>query len=406
MNNNHNWLIPIFAPMEKQGLTRPQLATMTVAAGICVANIYYNQPLLKVMAHDLQVSERQIGLIPVLTQTGYALGLFFLTPLGDKIPRKRLIGGLLVLLILALAGMSLAPGIMAIYVMCLLTGTSAVIAQVILPMAAGMDPDNKGKNVGIIFTGILTGILAARVFSGYVATWLSWRWVYAISAGMVLVAGIFLQVVLPAVRQTFQGTYAQLLGSTLQQIGRFALLRRTALLGALVFGVFCSFWTTLTFHLGGPPFNYASDIIGLFGLLAIGGALLAPVFGKMADKRHPARSLVMTIGLILAGVLLVMALPDNLYATMAAVLLLDIGVQATQVSNVATIYSLDAAAHSRINTVYMTAYFLGGSIGTFAGVQCWHAGGWHLVTWQLFLWGVLALALALYQWRKVVILTP
>jgi predicted MFS family arabinose efflux permease len=390
--------------MEKQGLTRPQLATMTVAAGICVANIYYNQPLLKVMARDLQVSERQIGLIPVLTQTGYALGLFFLTPLGDKIPRKRLIGGLLVLLILALVGMSLAPGIMAIYVMCLLTGASAVIAQVILPMAAGMDPDNKGKNVGIIFTGILTGILAARVFSGYVATWLNWRWVYAISAGMVLVAGIFLQVVLPAVRQTFQGTYAQLLGSTLQQIGRFALLRRTALLGALVFGVFCSFWTTLTFHLGGPPFNYASDIIGLFGLLAIGGALLAPVFGKLADKRHPARSLVMTIGLILSGVLLVMTLPDNLYATMAAVLLLDIGVQATQVSNVATIYSLDAAAHSRINTVYMTAYFLGGSIGTFVGVQCWHAGGWHLVTWQLLVWGLFALALALYQWRKVIIL--
>jgi predicted MFS family arabinose efflux permease len=391
--------------MEKQGLTRPQLATMTVAAGICVANIYYNQPLLKDMARDLQVSERQIGLIPVLTQTGYALGLFFLTPLGDKMPRKRLIGVLLALLILALVGMSLAHGIMAIYTMCLLTGASAVIAQVILPMAAGMDPDNKGKNVGIIFTGILTGILAARVFSGYVATWLNWRWVYAISAGMVLLACIFLLTVLPVVRQTFQGSYAQLLGSTLQQIGRFALLRRTALLGALVFGVFCSFWTTLTFHLGGPPFNYASDSIGLFGLLAIGGALLAPVFGKQADKRHPARSLVLTIGLILAGILLVMALPNNLYATMAAVVLLDIGVQATQVSNVATIYTLDAAAHSRINTVYMTMYFLGGSIGTFVGVQCWHAGGWHLVTWQLFVWGVAALALALVGWRKLATLT-
>jgi predicted MFS family arabinose efflux permease len=405
MNNNHNWLIPIFAPMEKQGLTRPQLATMTVAAGICVANIYYNQPLLKDMARDLQVSERQIGLIPVLTQTGYALGLFFLTPLGDKMPRKRLISYLLILLILALAGMSLVPGIMAIYLMCLLTGASAVIAQVILPMAAGMDPDNKGKNVGIIFTGILTGILAARVFSGYVATWLNWRWVYAISAVMVLVAGIFLQAVLPEVRQTFQGTYVQLLGSTLQQIGRFALLRRTALLGALVFGIFCSFWTTLTFHLGGPPFNYATDIIGLFGLLAIGGALLAPVFGRLADKRHPARSLVMTIGLILSGVLLVLAFPNDLWATMAAVVLLDIGVQATQVSNVATIYTLDAAAHSRINTVYMTAYFLGGSIGTFVGVQCWHAGGWHIVCWQLLLWGVVALALALESWRKLATLT-
>ncbi len=250
--------------MVRKGLTRSQLATMTVAAGIIVANIYYNQPLLKDMARELHVDERRIGYISVLTQTGYALGLFFLTPLGDKMRRKRLILYLLTLLILALTGMALARGLAAIYIMCLLTGTTAVIAQVILPMAAGMDPENKGRNVGIIFTGILTGILAARVFSGYIATWLNWRWVYGISAGMVLVTGIFLQRVLPDMPRTFDGTYAQLLRSTLQQVKRFALLRRTAALGALVFGIFCSFWTTLTFHLSGAPFHYSTAIIGLF----------------------------------------------------------------------------------------------------------------------------------------------
>ncbi len=374
--------------------------TMTIAAGICVANIYYNQPLLKDMARDLHVDERKIGLIPVLTQSGYALGLFFLTPLGDKVPRKKLMLYLLVLLIASALGMAVASGLTAIYAMCLCVGAASVIAQVILPMAAGMDPANKGKNVGIIFTGILTGILAARVVSGYVATWLNWRWVYGISAGLVLLAGVGLQTMLPKIQPAFEGSYVELLRSTLQQVRRFSLLRETAALGALVFGVFCSFWTTLTFHLGGPPFNYPADIIGLFGMLAIGGALLAPVFGKLADKRHPARSQVMTICLIITSVLLLMAMPNGLIATMAAVLLLDIGVQATQVTNVATIYTLDAAAHSRINTVYMTCYFLGGSFGTFAGVQCWHAGGWPLVTWQLLAWSVVALVLALVQLRK------
>ena len=387
--------------MENQGLTKPQLATMTIAAGICVANIYYNQPLLKDMARDLRVDERQIGLIPVLTQSGYALGLFFLTPLGDKVPRKKLMLYLLVLLIASCLGMAVAKGLIAIYAMCLCVGAASVIAQVILPMAAGMDPGNKGKNVGIIFTGILTGILAARVVSGYVATWLSWRWMYGISAGLVLLAGVGLQTMLPKIRPAFEGSYAELLRSTVKQIRRFSLLRETAGLGALVFGVFCSFWTTLTFHLGGAPFNYPANIIGLFGLLAIGGALLAPVFGKLADKRHPARSQVMTIGLIIMGILLIVAMPNSLAATIGAVLLLDIGVQATQVTNVATIYTLDAAAHSRINTVYMTCYFLGGSIGTFAGVQCWHAGGWPLVTWQLLVWSLGALALAVRQLRKV-----
>lgn len=386
--------------MEKKGLTRPQLVTMTVAAGICVANIYYNQPLLKDMARDLQVDERRIGLISVLTQSGYALGLFFLTPLGDKVPRKRLMLYLLVLLIASCLGMAVAKGLMAIYAMCLCVGAGSVIAQVILPMAAGMDPENKGKNVGIIFTGILTGILAARVMSGYVATWLNWRWVYGVSAGLVLVAGIGLQVMLPNIKPAFEGSYIRLLGSVLQQVRRFSLLRETAALGALVFGTFCSFWTTLTFHLGGAPFNYGADKIGLFGVLAIGGALLAPVFGKLADKRHPARSQVLTTCLMITSILVMMAMPGGLAATIVTVLLLDIGVQATQVSNVATIYTLDPAAHSRINTVYMTAYFLGGSIGTFAGVQCFHMGGWPLVTWQLLAWSAGALVLALVGWRK------
>src|ERR1700744_2544810 len=245
----HNAVCLIFAAMKKKGLTRPQLMTMTVAAGICVANIYYNQPLLTDMARDLQVDERKIGLIPVLTQSGYALGLFFLTPLGDKVPRKKLMLYLLVLLIASCIGMALAQGMIAIYAMCLCVGAASVIAQVILPMAAGMDPVNKGKNVGIIFTGILTGILAARVVSGYVATWLSWRWVYGISSGLGLLVGIGLQTMLPNIRPAFEGSYAELLRSTIKQIRRFSLLRETAGLGALVFGAFCSFWTTLTFHL-------------------------------------------------------------------------------------------------------------------------------------------------------------
>ena len=352
------------------------------------------------MARDLQVDDRKIGLISVLTQSGYALGLFFLTPLGDKVPRKRLMLYLLVLLIASCLGMAVAKGLMAIYAMCLCVGAGSVIAQVILPMAAGMDPENKGKNVGIIFTGILTGILAARVVSGYVATWLNWRWVYGVSAGLVLFAGIGLQVMLPNIKPAFEGSYIRLLGSVLQQVRRFSLLRETAALGALVFGTFCSFWTTLTFHLGGAPFNYGADKIGLFGVLAIGGALLAPVFGKLADKRHPARSQVLTTCLMITSILVMMAMPGGLVATIVTVLLLDIGVQATQVSNVATIYTLDPAAHSRINTVYMTAYFLGGSIGTFAGVQCFHMGGWPLVTWQLLAWSAGALVLALVGWRK------
>ncbi|MEO6499224.1 MAG: MFS transporter, partial [Mucilaginibacter sp.] len=198
----------------------------------------------------------------------------------------------------------------------------------------------------------------------------------------------------------FTGNYGQLLKSTFAQVRRFAVLRKTALLGALVFGIFCSFWTTLTFHLSGAPFYYSSGVIGLFGILAIGGALLAPFFGKLADKGSPARLHLITVLMLIAGVLIIKLFPYNIISFIAAVLLLDIGVQATQVTNVATIYTLDAEAHSRINTVYMTTFFIGGAIGTLAGVQCWRMGGWAMVTWQMLVWGILALLVVVSSFRK------
>jgi predicted MFS family arabinose efflux permease len=386
--------------MSSKGITKTQTAIMAITAGVCVANIYYNQPILNDIAHSLRISESRIGLIAVLTQAGYGLGLFFITPLGDKINRKKLILILQGLLVVALLGISFTTSLYGIFAMSLLIGLLSVAAQVIMPMAASMDPINRGRTVGIVITGILVGVLAARVISGYIAEWLSWRYVYGISAGMVLIAAVAVQFSLPDAKQEFSGNYVQLLASTISQIKRFAVLRNTALLGALVFGAFCSFWTTITFHLSGAPFNYSTDKIGLFGLLAIGGALVAPFFGKLADKGNPARSQLFSVSLLIISIILIKIFAYNLFAFVVAVLLLDIGVQATQVTNIATNYSLDATAHSRINTIYMTSYFIGGAVGTYIGVVCWQAGGWPTVTWQLLLWSTLALVIVISSLRK------
>jgi len=198
---------------------------------------------------------------------------------------------------------------------------------------------------------------------------------------------------LPNGRNEFKGHYFQLLQSVLFQIKRFALLRKASLIGALLFGVFCSFWTTLTFHLSGPPFNYHSDTIGLFGLVAIAGALMAPYIGKLADKGNAKRSLLLAVGMIIFSLALMKLLPDSVIILVIAVILLDIGIQGMQVTNVAMIYTLDQNSHSRINTIYMTSYFIGGAIGTFVGLQCWKYGGWNLVLWQMLLWSFLALGI-------------
>ena len=380
---------------ENKALSKFQILLMAIAAGASVANIYYNQPILKEIASTFKVTENEAGTISMLSQIGYGLGLFFISPLGDKINRKNLILTLLSLLFVTLLLMTMASNIHEVWGLSIFIGILSVSVQVILPMAASLDSVNRGKTVGTIFSGILIGILAARVFSGFVAEWLSWRYVYGFSAILILIVTLLLKVYLPDVRNEFKGHYFQLLQSALRQIKRFSLLRKASLTGGLLFGVFCSFWTTLTFHLSGPPFYYHADIIGLFGLVAIAGALMAPVFGKLADKGNANRSLIWAVSMIIFSLLLMKFLPNSVVILVIAVLILDIGVQAMQVTNVSMIYTLDETSHSRINTIYMTSYFIGGALGTYVGLLCWKHGGWGLVLLQMLLWSILALGIVL-----------
>ncbi|MEH2070723.1 MAG: MFS transporter [Nostoc sp.] len=380
--------------MEKQissnGLTKVQVLIMAIAAGVCVANIYYNQPILKDIASSFGVTESEAGSVSVLSQVGYGFGLFFLIPLGDKINKKKLILSLLACLFCLLIVMTFAQNIVEVWILSVAIGIATVSAQVILPLAASIDRVTTGQTVGNIFTGILIGILAARVVSGYIAEWLGWRYVYGFSAVMILIVTVLLNIYLPNVKNEFTGYYWELLKSTLHQLKRFSLLRETSLIGGLLFGVFCSFWTTLTFHLSGAPFHFQSDTIGMYGFVAIAGALMAPVFGKLADRGNSQRSLTFAVLLVIASLVIAKIASGSAVAIAVAVLLLDVGVQAMQVTNIARIYTLDAQSNSRINTVYMTTYFIGGAVGTSIGLLCWNLGGWNLVTWQMLVFTLLA----------------
>ncbi|MGE5682912.1 MAG: MFS transporter [Bacillota bacterium] len=366
-----------------------QVILMSAAAGASVANIYYNQPILKEISTTFNINETSAGAISILSQVGYGLGLFFITPLGDKINKKKLIVVLQIFLMFSLFLMTIASDIVQVWVLSVLISIFSVSVQVIMPMAAGLDQKNRGKTVGTIFTGILIGILAARVFSGSVAEWFGWRYVYAISAFIIFVMVLLIQFSLPEVKNNFEGSYPELLISSLKQLKRFSLLRSVSAIGALQFGMFSSFWTTLTFHLSGPPFYFHSDTIGLFGLVAIAGALMAPVLGKRADAGDSIRVRMAAIFLIIVSILLMMFVSSSVIALVIGVLLLDIGVQAMQVTNVALIYTLDETSHSRINTVFMTSVFAGGALGTLAGVISWRHGGWLGVTGQMLLWTLL-----------------
>lgn len=385
--------------VKNSSLSRFQVILMSIAAGVSVANIYYNQPILKEISASFSIDETSAGLISILSQIGYGLGLFFITPLGDKINKKKLIIVLQIFLLISLFLITFSGSIFQVWVLSLLISIFSVSVQVIMPMAAGLDSVNRGKTVGTIFTGVLIGILAARVFSGSIAEWFGWRYVYALSGFAILLMVVLLQVYLPEVKNYFEGSYPKLLLSALRQIKKHKLLRSVSAIGALQFGVFSSFWTTLTFHLSGAPFYFHSDIIGLFGLVAIAGALMAPILGKQADRGGGKRVRFGAIALIIFSILLMMVIKTSVIALVVGVLLLDVGVQAMQVTNVALIYTLDERSHSRINTVFMTSVFTGGALGTLAGVISWRHGGWLGVTAQMLLFSILILWILIKERR-------
>ncbi|MDE3234304.1 MAG: MFS transporter [Bacteroidota bacterium] len=369
-------------------LTRNQILIMAITAGIAVANVYYSQPILAAIAQSFHTTTEKIGVISVLSQIGYGAGLFFLTPIGDMIDRKKLILYLQCGLMFSLLLMVIATHFWLLYAGSFLIGVFSVVAQVILPMAASLAKENRGKIVAQVFTGILVGILIARVFSGLVANFFGWQYVYAASAVMVLGTTVLMQADFHSLPQHFSGTYIGLLQSTLSQLGRFPLLRKTALTGMIAFGILSAFWVTLTFYLSGPPFHYSTSQIGMFGLLAAASAMAAPLFGKRADKGSAFRSLLFSTIITLLSILVLKNTEHSVVAIWVAVILLDVGVQATQVTNIAVIYTLDHSANSRINTVYMTSYFIGGALGAFIAIECYKMGGW---SWSTSFMGLLGM---------------
>lgn len=373
---------------------------MAVTTGTTIANLYYAQPILAQIGAGFGTSAAGVGQLPALTQVGMALGILFIAPLGDMLDRKRLVVMLEVALALALFALAGARGIAAAGALSLIIGVLTVAVQIVVPMAASLSaPGDRGRVVGTVFTGTLIGFLGSRIVSGVLADRIGWRAVYASSGVVALAMGLLVAVTLPAQAGLHRDGYRALLGSTARQLVRFAELRRLSLLGALIFAAFCCFWTILTLDLSGARFHFGSDRIGLFGLVAIGGALAAPWFGRQADRASPQRAQLFTTALLVAGSAAAALFPSSLVMLVIATFLIDVGVQGTQVNNLAQLYGLDQAAHSRINTAFMTTFFAGGAVGTASGVLAWRTGGWALAGGMLLFWSVAALVTAAVHHR-------
>jgi predicted MFS family arabinose efflux permease len=393
MSADSNDASPVaIAAGEQEPMRRSLVWLMATSVAVVVANIYYAQPLLADIAHSFGLTVTQAGAIAMLSQVGTAVGMFLFVPLGDKFERRSLITILMLGAVASLLLFAAAPNVVCLAAGSFAVGAFAANVHVVVPFAAHLASDEqRGRVVGTMVGGILFGVLLARTFSGSLGALFGWRAVYGIASAAILILAAIMRTQLPASRPAILISWPDLMRSTLQLVRRHALLRESALLGALSFSAFSAFWTTLIFFLESPAYHYGSAVAGFFGLVGAVGAAGAPTFGHLAGKYGPRVIIRVALWLSMFSFILMGLIGKHFAGLVLSVILMDLGIQIAHVSNQTRIYSIDPAARGRLNMVYMFCYFVGGALGSYLGAVCWHHAGWRGVC--SFGAGILCLAI-------------
>jgi len=386
------------SPAER--LPGPLVFTLAAGAGLSVASIYYSQPMLDIIGKQFNVGVGAVGMVPMLTQMGYALGILLLAPLGDRHDRRAiiLIKGLLLVAALLLCGFS--GGLNALLIASFATGLTATVAQDIVPASAALAPErSRGKTVGTVMTGLLVGILLSRVVSGVVAEYFGWRAMYWLAAALVLFISLALWRALPRFTPGTSVSYPRLLLSLAHLWQHHQTLRRAALAQGLLSVGFSAFWSTLALMLS-DRFHLDSAVAGAFGLAGAAGAMAAPLAGSIADRIGPARVTIVGAGLVTVSFALMFLLPALPISAQLALIVLstigfDLGVQATLVAHQTLVYSLAPEARSRLNALLFTVVFIGMATGAALGSLALARWGWNGVVTLATLAGAASFALRL-----------
>ncbi|MHA6197364.1 MFS transporter [Pseudomonas wadenswilerensis] len=392
------------AAESRSALATPTLSSslvifLALCCGAVVANLYYAQPIVELIAPSIGLSSHSASLIVSLTQFGYALGLLFLVPLADLLENRRLLVGFTLAAAVCLVAAALSTTPSLFLVSSLLIGLTSVAVQILVPLAAHMAPEaSRGRVVGNIMSGLLLGILLSRPLSSTLAEAFGWRGVFFGAAGLMTLMALVMGLVLPRRLPAHQASYPALIASVFALARRYPLLRERSLYQGLLFASFSSFWTIAPIELV-RHYGFSQTEVAIFALVGAVGAVAAPIAGRLADAGHGVRST--AAALVLAPLALIAGSLQGagwLWMVVTAVAL-DFAVQLNMVLGQREVYALDPHSRARLNAVYMTSIFVGGALGSLIASPLYEQVGWEMFACLSALPPVAALALFVFRPR-------
>lgn len=379
--------------------TRSVYFWFAVWSGLCVACIYFCQPLLHLLARDFNVSDHEASLVATATQMGYGAGIFLLLPLGDFFDRRRLILTKLGLLFVAALACAAAPSLLLLLVASFAIGLFATTAQDVVPVAADLAPDaRRAQYVGFVMTGLMLGILLSRTASGLIASTYGWRAVFLLGSGVILLCLMTCLRFFPDLPRRPKNAVLSIYASMVHIFRAHHALRMAVLRHGFLSMAFSGFWTCLSFYLSEPPFEWDASRVGLMGLAGAAGALSTSFVGRISDRRGPYFMIRIASLLALASFAAMAFAPGSVVVLIAGVVVFDLGVQSSLISHQAIIYALDPAARGRINGIFVSSIFIFFALGSYVSGLIWSRYHWFGLMMACSFCAVCAFLLARPRW--------
>ncbi|MDH6426307.1 MFS transporter [Paenibacillus odorifer] len=353
---------------------------LAAACGLIVANLYYAQTLVGPISVSTGLSSTAAGLIVTLTQIGYVVGLLFIVPLSDIVENRRLTIITLMVAVGALLVAAFAANAPLFLTASLFIGTGSVVAQILVPYATYLaSEEQRGRVVGNVMSGLLLGIMFARPVASFITSIWGWQAVFIFSAVVITLLAILLSRFLPERKPAPSVSYSKLIVSLGTLLKQTPILRRRALYQAYLFGAFSLFWTVVPLRLA-DDFGMSQQGIAWFALVGVGGAVAAPIAGRLADKGWS--KWLTGLAMIIATLSFLLIHLFHSHSTFALILLfisaitLDMAVSGNLVLGQRVIYSLGSEARGRLNGIFMAIFFVGGAVGSSLGGWAYAYGGW------------------------------